>query len=125
MAVSTQIDPPADDAPYSLENFQWLMENSSAKSFLSAEDLKEIEKALKNRDETTLKNHYSFILEEFAKEREININFALQQESLMLEFTSNVEAIDQEVKTEQKARNSQAEEEEKAGAEDILEELYK
>ncbi len=123
MSAQVQIEAIASDAPYTLDNFLWLMEHSSAKSFLPAESLSEIEEALSNSDEDYLLSVYPLILDEFVKERDININFALQQESLMNDFISHVEEVDHQVKSDQKVRTDKIEAEEHSHAEDILDEL--
>lgn len=57
-------------------------------------------------------------------EIEDEINFELQQATLMADFTNVVEEIGHQVKTERKARNLKMEAEEQAGVEDILEDLF-
>jgi hypothetical protein len=123
MADQKQTNPPADDAPYTLETFVWLMDNFNAKGLFSDADWDEIEKAVADKNEEHLKTVYPYILEKFVRERDININFALQQESLMQEFTSSVEEVNQDVKARQEARNTEIEAAEKEGVEEILEEL--
>lgn len=123
MADQKQIDPPADNAPYTLETFVWLMDNFDAKGLFSDADWNEIEKAVADKNEDHLKTVYPYILEKFVRDRDININFALQQESLMQDYTSSVEEVNQEVKAKQEARNTKIEAAEREGAEEILEEL--
>ena len=123
MADQKQMDPLADDAPYSLDNFLWLLDNSSAKTYLSEESLKEVDEALKKNNDGPLKDLYPIILEQFVRERDININFALAQESLMHDFITNVEDTGLKVKKDLKARTEKVEAKERAKAENILEKL--
>jgi len=124
MPKQTPIEPPADNAPYSLETFQWLMENSSAKNLLSAERLAEIEDAIKNKDEALLQESYPFLLSEFVRERNININFGLQQEAMALEFEDSMDEINHGLRNNQKVRNHEVETAEKEGADEILQALF-
>lgn len=123
MPLLNQSQSLASDSPYSLENFQWLMENSSVKDYLSENELREVEAALNDGDEVILQRHYDLLLEQFLIERDRNIDLGLQEESLMQEFSSSVSDISHEVQVNQKARNDDVEAQEHAGADDILNEL--
>ncbi|HLG25416.1 MAG TPA: hypothetical protein VI588_01300 [Candidatus Gracilibacteria bacterium] len=111
------------DSPYSLENFLWLMENSSVGTYLSEESLARIDQSLESKNEQALRELYPIILEEYVRERDININFALQHESLMNDFAVDVEKAGYKVKAELKAHVKKLEEKERREAEKILKKI--
>ena len=111
------------DTPYSLENFLWLMNNSSVRSYLSEESLAHIKQAIDTSNEQTLKELYPIILEQFIHESEINTNFVLQQESLMNDFATNVGKLGFKIKAEIKSSNAKLEEQDKNYAENIIKQI--
>ncbi|MCC6643681.1 hypothetical protein IT411_02940 [Candidatus Peregrinibacteria bacterium] len=111
------------NSPFTLERFQWLMENAAVASYLADESLAEIQTALSKGDESVLKQIYPIILEQFVSERQININFVLQEEALMSDVIEKVEKAGFEVKTKIKERTAKIEEKEKLEAENILKKL--
>lgn len=111
------------NSPFTLERFQWLMENAAVESYLADDSLEEIKAALANGNEAVLRQIYPIILEQFVNEREININFALQEEALLSSLADKVEQAGFAVKTQVKERQAKVEAKEKKEAENILKKL--
>jgi hypothetical protein len=111
------------NSPYSLENFKWLMEHSSATRYLSDDSLNKIETALKGGEEAILRDLYPIILPQFIAERDIDVDFIVSQEDTMNSFVTAVEKIGLGVTEQFKESKQQYEEKEKLEAENILNEL--
>ena len=114
------MEPITANSPYSLENFKWLMEHSSVQQYLLDESLMKIEESLKSGDETVLCRLYPIILEQFITERDINVQFAISQESAMHAFVVGAEKAGYKVKAEYEERKQSVEKKEHTEAENIL-----
>lgn len=113
----------AADTPFSRDNFDRLMENSSAKAYLDEEILKSIDDAQANGDEEYMKAMYPIILSQYLRELEIKAEMEAKEEESIENFKKEVEEIDRKLKEERKLETENAEREEKARAEDILKAL--
>ena len=114
-------NPPADDAPYSLKIFVWLMEHSAAPRYFTEAELLKINLAVKNKDDAVLQPIFPFIMGEFVKERDIAINFALREEALTQQFLGEVREEKSDVRDRRESREKKTEATEKKQADKILE----
>ncbi len=111
------------DTPYSLENFKWLMDHSSARSYLGKETVSKILTALEKGDDEFLKGHYKNILLEYLKENQIDEDFARSHDMIMGRFTNNMKNMGKNLKKTRKDRNEKEEKSEKESADKILDEI--
>jgi len=111
------------DTPYSMEVFVWLMENSSAKSYLDEITLKRIDDAIASNDDRYLKTIYKIILNTFIEERNAELNRAVSSDLIMDGFTERAETDGKILKEENKKRIKKSEAEDKKIADNILKKL--
>ena len=113
----------AYDTPYSLENFEWLMEHSAARSYLGGETVERINDAIAKKNEEYLKSLYPAIFNEYLKEKRIDLNFTLRAGKIMGDFAGNMEKIGTKVRKERRERKTKIEAEESERAEKILKQI--
>ena len=79
------------DTAYSRENFEWLMNNSAARSYLGKDTVAKILDALEKGDDEFLKGHFERIRNNFITEKDINLKQALREELVLAEFETEAE----------------------------------
>ncbi len=111
------------DTAYSPENFKWLMDHSSARSYLGPETVARIFHAMQEGDDVILQEYYALILQEYLKEKRIDEDFSVTEGVILGNFNNEMDTMGKNLKKVRKDRNNKEEQDEKEGAESILDQI--